>query len=82
MANDDELAWGYPIPKTGVTQVEAYKTFFAKRVAKAIIQAWNSRQPGSVTWGLSHAVVGYNRRAVYANGTAQMYGKTNVPGNS
>jgi hypothetical protein len=79
MANDEELAWGYPIPKTGVTQVEAYKTFFAKRVADAIIKAWNNRKPGSVTWGLSHAVVGYNRRVVYADGSAQMYGKTNVP---
>jgi hypothetical protein len=79
VANGDDLAWGYPIPKTGVTQVEAYKTFFAKRVADAIAQAWNRRQPGSVTWGLSHAVVGYNRRVVYADGKAQMYGKTNVP---
>jgi hypothetical protein len=77
--NAEDLAWGYPIPKTGVTQVDTYKTFFAKRVSDAIVKAWKYRQPGSVTWGLSHAVVGYNRRAVYADGTAQMYGKTNVP---
>ncbi|MHC4367553.1 MAG: hypothetical protein ACYSW8_08045 [Planctomycetota bacterium] len=31
-----------------------------------------------VTWGLSHAVVGYNRRAVYADGSAKMYGKTDI----
>ena len=46
-----------------------------------------NRSPGSVTWGLSHAAVAYNRRAVYSkeiptpgyfsDGTAQMYGNTN-----
>lgn len=68
----------YVIPKDGVIQVEEYRKFLAARVADAIAQAWNNRKPGSVTWGLSHAVVGYNRRASYANGTAQMYGRTDV----
>ncbi|MCP4614499.1 MAG: hypothetical protein GY845_37950 [Planctomycetes bacterium] len=66
----------YPIPEEGVMQVEEYLSFLAKQVADAIVQAWNKRSKGSVTWGLSHAVVAYNRRAVYANGSAQMYGKT------
>jgi hypothetical protein len=69
----------YQIPKEGVTQVDAYRAFFVQRVAEAIAQAWNGRRPGSVTWGLSHAVVGYNRRAAYANGSSKMYGDTNVP---
>src|SRR5690606_36078179 len=42
----------------------------------AIGKAWAARQPASVTWGLGHAVVGYNRRSVYANGSAAMYGST------
>ncbi|MDT8304048.1 MAG: hypothetical protein RQ760_21380, partial [Sedimentisphaerales bacterium] len=67
----------YPIPREGVMQVEQYLSFLAKQVADAIVQAWNKRSRGSVTWGLSHAVVAYNRRAVYADGSAQMYGKTN-----
>jgi hypothetical protein len=66
----------YPIPREGVMQVEEYLSFFAKRVTDAIVQAWKKRSEGSVTWGLSHAVVAYNRRAVYADGSAQMYGKT------
>jgi len=66
----------YPIPREGVMQVEEYLSFLAKRVADAIVQAWNKRSRGSVTWGLSHTVVAYNRRAVYADGSAQMYGKT------
>jgi len=68
----------YPIPKQGVMQVEQYRTFLAERVADAIVQAWNNRSAGSVTWGLSHAVVAYNRRAVYADGSARMYGKTDI----
>ncbi len=69
----------YPIPGEGVMSVEQYRAFFASRVAEAIVKAWNGRRTGSVTWGLSHAVVAYNRRAVYADGSAKMYGKTNVP---
>jgi hypothetical protein len=69
----------YLIPKEGVTQVDAYRAFFVQRVAEAIAQAWDGRQPGSVTWGLSHAVVAQNRRAAYANGSSRMYGDTNVP---
>ncbi len=68
----------YPIPGTGVMQVEQYRAFLTQRVADAIVRAWHRRSAGSVTWGLSHAVVAYNRRAVYADGSAQMYGKTDV----
>lgn len=68
----------YPIPSEGVMQVEQYRSFLTRRVADAIVQAWNRRRAGSVTWGLSHAVVAYNRRAVYADGSARMYGKTDI----
>jgi hypothetical protein len=69
----------YPIPEQGVMQVHQYRSFLAQRIAEAVARAWNTRRPGSVTWGLSHAVVAYNRRAVYANGSARMYGKTDIP---
>lgn len=69
----------YAIPKKGVMQVEDYQRFFAERVADAVAKAWKGRAAGSVSWGLGHAVVAYNRRTVYANGTARMYGNTNVP---
>lgn len=68
----------YPIPKEGVMQVEQYRYFLTQRLADAIVQAWNRRRAGSVTWGLSHAVVAYNRRAVYADGSARMYGRTDT----
>jgi len=73
-----ENSW-YQIPKTGVLQVEEYRAFFVQRVTEAILKAWKNRRPGSVTWGLSHAVVGYNRRPVYNDGTVEMYGNTNTP---
>ena len=69
----------YQIPEKGVLQVEEYKKFFVQRVTEAIVKAWKNRQTGSVSWGLSHAVVGYNRRTVYSDGSAHMYGNTNTP---
>jgi hypothetical protein len=68
----------YPIPKHGIMQVEQYRSFLAERVSEAVVQAWKKRSSASVTWGLSHAVVAYNRRAAYTDGSAQMYGKTDT----
>ena len=79
LRNDLKDNFRYQIPEEGVLQVLDYRTFFVHRVTEAIIKAWQNRRPGSVTWGLSHAVTGYNRRTVYDNGSAQMYGNTNVP---
>ncbi len=69
----------FVLPKEGVLPIEQYRTFLVARIADAIAKAWNGRAPGSVTWGLGHAVVAYNRRAVYADDSARMYGATNVP---
>lgn len=67
------------LPAEGVMTVEAYREFFVQRVSEAIVAAWQGRGRGSVSWGMSHAVVAYNRRAVYDDGSAQMYGPTDVP---
>ncbi len=68
----------YLIPGEGVTQVKDYRRFFVKQVVEGIIRAWNQRSEGSVAWGFSYAVVGYNRRVSYADGTAGMNSKTNL----
>ena len=52
---------------------------FVERVAEVVAEAWEQRRPGSVGWGFGHAVVGHNRRVVYFDGTARMYGNTNDP---
>jgi hypothetical protein len=88
LENGLQFSFRYQIPKKGVTQVEEYAIFFVQRVAEAVVKAWKDRRPGSISWGLSHAAIAYNRRAVYSKvmsqgnmgaGTAQMYGQTNLP---
>ena len=69
----------YEIPRDGVMQPAEYAEFLAARVAEAAVKAWESRKPGRVGWGLGHAVVAQNRRSVYADGRAQMYGPTDRP---
>ena len=69
----------YRVPEKGVMQPRDYAEMFASRVADAVVAAWEGRKPGGVSWALAHAVVGHNRRAVYAGGRAQMYGATDRP---
>ena len=89
LENDLTSSFRYQIPKRGVLQVEEYNIFFVHQITEAIVKAWKNRRPGSVTWGLSHAAIAYNRRVVYSkevptpgyfsDGSAQMYGNTNLP---
>jgi hypothetical protein len=60
----------------GVMKASEYAEVFLERVSRAAAQAWESRKPGGLSWALSHAVVGYNRRAHFFNGTSVMYGNT------
>lgn len=69
----------YAVPAQGVTQVSEYRKFFAEKVAEGIATAWKQREEASVAWGLSYAVVGYNRRVAYVDGTSGMSSKTNLP---
>jgi hypothetical protein len=69
----------YEIPKDGVMQPKEYVDFLSTRIAEAASKAWSSRKPGRAGWGLGHAVVGLNRRSVYGDGRAQMYGPTDRP---
>jgi hypothetical protein len=67
------------LDRGGVMRPSAYVVFLADRVVDAAARAWAGRKPAGVGWGLGHAVVAQNRRAVYAGGTAKMYGKTDDP---
>jgi hypothetical protein len=42
-------------------------------------QAWKSRKPGGIGFGLGSAVVGHNRLTVYDSGQSQLYGPTERP---
>jgi hypothetical protein len=69
----------YDLPDGGIVRPEQYRALLIDRLEEVAVAAWNNRQPGSVGWGLGHAVVAYNRRAVYKFGEAKMYGATNSP---
>ncbi len=68
--------WG--IELAAVPGVE-YRDFAAARIAGAVAQAWKSRQPGGIGFGLGSAVVGHNRLTVYDSGKSQLYGPTERP---
>lgn len=67
----------YTLPKEGVIQVAEYVDFMTTRIAEAIEEGWKTRRPGKFGFGQGQAVIAQNRRAVYANGTSVMYGRTN-----
>jgi hypothetical protein len=69
----------YQIPRDGVMQPADYRALLIDRIAQVATLAWENRKPAVAGWGLGHAVVAQNRRAVYADGHAQMYGKTSQP---
>lgn len=55
---------------------DEYRLWLAVQLADIVEKAWNSRQPGSTARGFGYAAVGRCRRAVYADGSARMYGDT------
>ena len=62
----------------GVMTAGEFGEFMVERIVEGIIKAWRSRKPGGISHGLGHAVVGHNRRMVYDDGTAVMYGETDT----
>lgn len=73
----EETLITYPIPKEGVMQPAEYTAFLVEQLSQAAVKAWKGRKPGGVSWTLGFAQIGENRRSVFADGHAQMYGKTN-----
>ncbi len=67
------------VSRRDVVTPEAYGRFLAQQLAKVAVQAWKKREFGDVSWGCGQAVVGYNRRASYFDGTSIMYGKVDDP---
>jgi len=75
-------SWAYRIPadQAGVMRPAQYRAFLDQRIAAAVVKAWQARKPGGLSFALSHAAIARNRRAVYADGTARIYGDTSDPG--
>ena len=68
------IDWLEEMPR--VLQRSEYRTFLLEKLKRAVIEAWQNRKPGGIANALSFARVGHCRRAVYADGTAEMYGRT------
>jgi hypothetical protein len=64
----------YNLPKD-ILQPGEYADWMTSRVADAVVEAWRERAPGRVGWGQGQAVIAQNRRSVFADGSAVMYGK-------
>jgi len=77
-APEMEEGW-YPHPGGNVMTPAEYTDFLVERIAEVVVEAWNGRRTGGVSWALSHAVVGHNRRVTYLSGNSEMYGKTDDP---
>lgn len=56
-----------------------YVVFAVNKLVPAIVEAWNNKTKVQYSYGLDFAAVAWCRRAVYKNGQAIMYGKTNIP---
>ncbi|MDO5113243.1 MAG: hypothetical protein Q4E67_02600 [Planctomycetia bacterium] len=69
----------YRINQEGVMLPSEYIQFMVGKMIPAIEQAWEGRTAGKYAYGMDFAVVAYNRRAIYADGRAVMYGNTNDP---
>jgi hypothetical protein len=65
--------------KLPVMQVEDLQAFIAGRIVQAVEQAWRGREAGGFSYGLSHAVIGRNRRTVDREGRSTMYGDITKP---
>lgn len=54
--------------------------YISAKIVSVIEKAWEVRKPGGVSYGLGHAVVGYNRLSTDFSGYSAMYDNLNKPG--
>lgn len=75
--------WGSDFEWFQVTEDETVPEVYAAKIvadmAKGVVDAWNARRPAMFSTGMDHVSISHNRRSVYADGTAVMYGNTNRP---
>jgi hypothetical protein len=53
-----------------------YGKILLSQLVKVVVSAWNNRKPAGISNSFGYAVVGHNRRVLYTDGTAEMYGDT------
>ena len=68
------IGWLKELP--GVMPAMEYRKFLLGKLVNVIAEAWDNRRRGGIANAFSFARAGHCRRAVYSNGTAEMYGDT------
>lgn len=71
--------FGLPRSDPEAMTPEEYSELAIRQIAVAIEEAWNNRKEGALSWGNGYAAIGHNRRVLYDDGSARMYGKVNNP---
>jgi hypothetical protein len=64
---------------TRIMDPTEYTAWATERIAGAVVEAWEKREPGGIGFGLGFATVGYNRRICYYTGESRMYGNPDDP---
>jgi hypothetical protein len=67
---------GIPVNPQTMT-VEETIAYLADKISDGIVAAWKDLAQGKMAYGLDRNSIGFSRRAVYADGSAKMYGNTN-----
>ncbi len=67
------------ITDPNVLSADEYVDFVIPIMAQNLVNAWKNRQPGGIARAFGFARVGHCRRAVFADGTAEMYGNAHRP---
>ena len=52
--------------------------FLTERITQAAVEAWNNRKPARYAQGFGRAAIGMCRRVCYSDGSAKMWGDTNM----
>lgn len=72
--------FGYPdLNDPNIITPAEYSELLTQWLVEICVEAWKNRKPGAIAWGYGQAVVGFNRRTTYFNGSARMYGNTDDP---
>jgi hypothetical protein len=68
------VAFRWWTPAAGVMSPAEVRAFILARVVQAIANAWKGRKPAGTSAATAVTPTGYCRRAIYADGSATMYG--------
>ena len=79
MSGVGAIAWADVNKQSDVLTPDEYAAFAVPIIVDTVVNAWNNRAVGGIAKGFGNARIGHCRRAVYSDGTAEMYGDTTRP---